>query len=280
MIQSSWHTVAEAEAGDVWAAVVEHPAIDSLERTHLVSNTTISFWLSPEPNASSGRFLAQGWTRGDVRLGRIVVVPGDLPLYVSAGTTPARRMLMCRLPSRVTLPQPRAARPLELCLDMRNPLIATSLNRLAREVTSPGFASAALIEGLGLTIAAELARGLADAPVRGTGGLAGWQLRRIDEHLFAGHWNSSVSDLAGLCGISAAHAMRACRQSTGISLAAYVAERRMARAQEMLADDKESIAEVAALLRFSTPSAFGAAFRRATRETPTRYRQRARGPRH
>jgi len=276
MLFAGWRIVGEGTAGETWAAVAEHPPVSVLDRTHVAARTTIGLWLSSQPNASGGRFLSEGWTRGHAPLGRIVVVPADLPLHVRAETAPPRRMLHCQLPGRAALRLPASAQLMERCLDLRSPAIAANLARLAQEVTAPGFASETLIEGLGLTIAAELARDLSGAERRAAGGLAPWQLRRIDEHLAAGHWDCSVSDLAQLCGVSPAHAMRAFRQSSGRSIAAHVAAQRMAQARALLAGDAHSIAEIAAVLRFATPSAFAAAFRRATGDTPGGYRRRAR----
>lgn len=272
MIPATWRIVGEVAAGGMWAAVAEHPAVDALDRTHHDPRTSIGVSLSPAPNASEGRFLAGGWTGGHARMGRIVVIPGDLPLHVQAHAAPPRRMLHCRLPSHAALPPP-GARRLARCLDLRNPSITQGLNRLAQEVAAPGFASAMLIEGLGLMVAAELARDLLRADRPAAGGLAGWQLRRIDDHLAAGHWDCTVSDLAGLCGISPAHAMRAFRQSTGHSIAAHVAARRMARARDLLTGDAHDIAGVAAALRFASHAAFTAAFRRATGATPGAFRR-------
>ncbi|SFR91875.1 helix-turn-helix transcriptional regulator [Sphingomonas jatrophae] len=273
MTTPAWRIVGEVAAGEMWAAVAEHPAVDTVDRTHLDPRTSIGLFLSAQPNASQGRFLASDWTRGHARMGRIVVVPGDLPLHVQAQAAPPRRMLHCRLPIRAGLPRPSGPGLLARCLDVRSPGIAASLARLAQEVAAPGFAGATLIEGLGLVVAAELARELAGAERPSVGGLAGWQLRRIDDHLAAGHWDCTISDLARLCGISAAHAMRAFRQSTGRSIAQHVAALRMARARDLLAGDAHDIAEIAALLRFASPSAFAAAFRRASGVSPGNYRR-------
>lgn len=106
------------------------------------------------------------------------------------------------------------------------------------------------------------------------GGLAAWRLRRIDNYLQGGRWNCTVDELAKLCGLSRGHLMRAFRQSTGRTLAAYVNELRLARACALLASDDVSIAAIAQDLQFSQPSGFAAAFRRRTGLSPRQYRQR------
>ncbi|WP_198045768.1 helix-turn-helix transcriptional regulator [Novosphingobium aquimarinum] len=276
MTLTQWRVLGEKEVGGVWAAVAEHPPAETIERTHIDSNTTLGLWLSSQPNGSQGRFLSAQWSGGHARMGRIVVVPGNVPLHVKASATPARRMLHCRLPAHVSLPRPHEAGVFEQCLNWSSPVIARSLSRLAREVMAPGFADVAMIEGLGLQIAAELAKGFAKPGSGHKGGLAPWQLRRIDDYILSGHWDCSVSELAALCGISAGHVMRAFRQSSALSLATHIAVLRMERARELLEDESHAVAEVAAHLRFATPSSFCAAFRRATGETPRAYRHRIR----
>jgi AraC family transcriptional regulator len=264
-------------AGDVWAAVADHPSVDRIDRTHRGDRTSLGLWLSPHGNRSRGRFLTKDWRGGDRPLGSVVAIPAGLPFHVEADASPARRMLHCRLPVRLTLLSERLS--LDSCLNLRNEIIATSLSRLAREVIDPGFGSSAIVEGLGLLIGGELERHLMErraSPRRG--GLAPWQLRRIDDYLHAGHWDSSVSDLADLCGISPGHAMRAFRQSTGRSIAAHIAALRMEQACTMLTGDALSVSQIAAILRFSSSSAFTAAFRRATRLTPNGFRQQQRTP--
>ncbi len=272
MIEPAWRTISEVTAGETWAAVAEHPPVDMVDRTHCDRRTSIGLTLSSRSNASAGCFLTGG-ARELSRLGRIVVVPADLTLHVRARAAPPRRMLHCRLPLRAALPRSLDARRLERCLDMRNVAVADCLDRLAREVTTPGFASAIMIEGLGLVLAAELARDLAGAERRTRGGLAGWQLRRIDDHLAAGGWDCTIGDLARLCGISPSHAMRAFRQSTGRSIASHVAALRIARARDLLASEAHDIAGIAASLRFTSPSAFSAAFRRSMGMSPRAFRQ-------
>ena len=61
-----------------------------------------------------------------------------------------------------------------------------------------------------------------------------------------------------------------------MSIAAHAAALRIEHARDLLNGDRQSVSEIAATLRFATPSAFSAAFRRATGETPNGFRQRTR----
>lgn len=277
MTNPDWHILGEIEAGDVWAALAQHSPVEAVDRVHCATQTRLGFWMSPHRNVSRGRFLSSEHGGAHAPLGRVVAVPAGFPIHVRAEAVPTRMMLHCRLPGRVAPTRLPEGQALETCLDLRNDAVSTCLSRLALEVAEPGFGSNAIIEGLGLLIAGELARtwaGAADAVKKG--GLAPWQLRRIDEHLLAGNWDTSISDLARLCGISPGHAMRGFRQSTGCSIAEHVSASRMERARVLLAGDRHSIAEIAADLRFAQASSFTAAFRRATGMTPNGYRQRQR----
>ena len=272
---AQWRVLGEIEAEDMWVSVAEHPQVDHLDRTHCDSRTTLGFLLSPQPNSSRGRFLTREWEYGDVPLGSIVTIPAGFTLRVQSQAVPARRMLHCRLPSRVSFHLEPSM--LEGCTDFQNEAISSSLTRLAREAISPGFGSNAIVEGLGLFIGAELSRALSlRQSNHRKGGLSPWQLRRIDEYLYSGNWNSSISEIARLCGISPGHATRAFRQSTGRSIATHIAMMRIDRACALLADTNFPMREIAAKLRFANASVFAAAFRRALGMNPNLYRQQRR----
>lgn len=273
-MNGQWQVLGEINADDMWVAVMEHPSSSQFDRTHCDDRTTLGYWMSPHPNCAQGRFLTSNWHGGNVPLGSIVAIPAGFPLRVQSRATPPRRMLHCRLPARVSFrPEPAS---LDGCTDFHNEVILSSLARLARETIAPGFASAALVEGLGLVIGAELGQALSPRKSRHRkGGLSAWQLRRIDDYLHAGNWNSSISALAYICGISAGHATRAFRQSTGRSIATHIAMVRIDRACILLAETGRPIAEIAAELRFANASSFAAAFRRAMGMNPNRYRQRS-----
>jgi len=275
MIENHWRILNEITAGEVWAAVADHPSVNRIDRMHRGDRTSLGLSLSPRDNHSRGRFLTRDWRGGEHPLGPVVAIPAGLSFHVRADASPARRMLHCRLPERLRM-RPEQG-PLDGCFNLRNDVIATSLSRLAREVTDPGFGTSAIVEGLGILIGGELERHLMDRPPSPRrGGLAPWQLRRIDDYLHAGHWDSSVSELANLCGVSPSHVMRAFRQSTGRSIAAHIAAQRVEQACAMLAGETMPVAQIAAALRFSSSSAFAAAFRRALGLTPNDFRQRCR----
>lgn len=275
MVEHHWQILGEVETGDVWVALAEHPGTEGIDRTHCETRTSLGLWMSAHKNMSDGCFLTKEWHGGHMRLGSIVAIPAGVPFHVRSAASPQRRMLHCRLPERASLSAETMS--LDACFDLRNHMIASSLSQLAREVVAPGFGTNAIVEGLGLVISGELERSFAGKrALPHKGGLAPWQLRRIDDYLRAGHWNSSVSEIANLCGISPGHAMRAFRQSIGKSIASHIADLRIDHACALLAKDTLSIGQIAADLRFANSSGFAAAFRRSLGISPHSYRQRRR----
>jgi AraC family transcriptional regulator len=165
-------------------------------------------------------------------------------------------------------------------LDVKSASVAALTQRMYSEVVEPGFASELFIESAGNLLLIELARYLPDIAGKRddhkgkSGGLAPWQLRRIEARLAALHTGSpTIHELAGLCGISDDHVMRSFKASTGKTLHKYLEEKRLNAAKEMLAGDSLSIKEIAACLGFSSQTYFCAAFRKHAAMTPTAYRR-------
>ena len=83
-----------------------------------------------------------------------------------------------------------------------------------------------------------------------------------------------LRELAALAGISARHFERGFRQSTGSSPHAYVTDRRLHWARDLLINQPElAIEQIALRLGFSSSSHFSSAFRRQAGLTPTDFRK-------
>lgn len=274
LAQFGWDIVGELNAGDTEVVLADHPATEWIDRTHLSDRPAISLLLSPQHNPSRGSLIGIDKTEWQVSMGNIVLIPPGTPIRVRADAVPPRRLLNCMLPIRGDMGRINAMARLERCMNVQNGTVRMALQRMVSELQKPGFAASAIIEGLGIYLAGELTDILAeDSRTARTGGLAPWQLRRIDEHLQGGNWDCRIGDLAALCGISARHLMRAFRQSTGRPLADYIAGVRADRARALLENDTLSISDIAQELRFSRPAGFTTAFRRLTGLTPSAYRQ-------
>jgi AraC family transcriptional regulator len=219
------------------------------------------------------------------RFGPLSMTPADIPVSVHSPGAPPRRLISCRIDRerfrRATgLGGAWDDAELAACMDVRGEPIRTGLKRLAGEAEAPGFASDLLVEGLGLTVMAEIARYLHHARDRSPafrGGLAPWQLRRIADAIESlPDVPPSLADLAALCGISPRHLMRAFRQSTGQTVTAYAEAARLRHATRLLSETDLPLSDIARQLGFAAPSGFSHAFRRAVGEPPSAFRRRQR----
>lgn len=109
------------------------------------------------------------------------------------------------------------------------------------------------------------------------GGLPPHALRRAIERLRSdSDADVSLAALASDAGLSRFHFCRAFKESTGLSPHAWLRQQQLERAMNMLRDTDAPIAVVAAQLGYSSQTAFTAAFRRLTGETPSNWRRRTR----
>jgi AraC family transcriptional regulator len=110
-----------------------------------------------------------------------------------------------------------------------------------------------------------------------TGGLSPKVLRRAIERLRSdSDADVSLAALASEAELSRFHFCRAFKESTGLSPHAWLRQHRLERAMNMLRDTDASVASVAAALGYSSQTAFAAAFRNLTGETPSEWRRRVR----
>jgi len=137
-----------------------------------------------------------------------------------------------------------------------------------------GSKDARYCEALSVIIAREVARRAARYMETPPGGLALWQQRLatncIEEHLAE---EISIGALATLVRLSASHFCRAFKQSFGVPPHRYHINCRIERARALLRDSGRSVTEIAFTVGFGDASAFSAAFRKSTGETPTAYRR-------
>ena len=115
-------------------------------------------------------------------------------------------------------------------------------------------------------------RQLAPAP-QTRGGLPPGAMRRVREYVET-HLSESIdlTALAGIAGLSLYHFARAFKQSAGVTPHHYLVQRRVARAQEMMARTELSLAEIALATGFSDQSHFARHFRQTLGMTPGQFR--------
>jgi AraC family transcriptional regulator len=109
------------------------------------------------------------------------------------------------------------------------------------------------------------------------GGLSPKVLLRAIERLRSDNEaDVSLAALASEAGLSRFHFCRAFKESTGLSPHAWLRQHRLEQAMNMLRDTEESVVSVAAALGYASQTAFAAAFRKLTGETPSDWRRRMR----
>jgi AraC family transcriptional regulator len=164
---------------------------------------------------------------------------------------------------------------LDVCHNVMGTQIGDLLARMVREVRYPGFASDILVEAAATQAAVELARvfkaSYRPAPLR-TGRLSARQLALINE-LVRELGQVELSALASRCNLSVRSLTRNYRATTGHTIGDLVADVRLGRAKQLLADLTLPIKLVAHRVGFSRVSTFSTAFRRATGVTPSTFRR-------
>ncbi|XIA64942.1 helix-turn-helix domain-containing protein [Bradyrhizobium sp. TZ2] len=220
---------------------------------------------------------------GTARPGTVTVIPAgstsrwDIPeslnvihLYLPQ-TTLDRVALEAGTPSPADLmdrsahPDPITSRLLLSAADVLEG--SAALDALFRQQLTDLLATRLLVAHAGSPVAIQ--------PV--IGGLSPTALRRAIERLRSdADPDVSLAALASDAGLSRFHFCRAFKESTGLSPHAWLRQHRLEQAMDMLRDTSESVASIAATLGYSSQTAFAAAFRKLTGETPTDWRRRIR----
>ena len=243
----------------------------------------VGLQLQRRQSFSMGRFEVSGAAVEFGEIGRLLVVPAEMPLHVRAEGGPTSTVRCCfsqRSFARITgldeLVHPSEA---VACLDVKSPRIVDTLTRMGGELQAPGFASPLLLESLGVSLMIELARyihELQPRPAIRRGGLSRRTHRQIIELIESENRPPSIQDLSTLTGLSRRHLSRAFKQTTGWTIYDYVERVRFNRAAALLADTDLLIKDIAFKLGFSCSSSFSVAFRRAAGESAKAYRKRVR----
>ena len=119
-------------------------------------------------------------------------------------------------------------------------------------------------------------------PARNRGGLARWQINRIDAYIDANIGSLiKATDLAALVRLSASHFFHAFKDSFAETPLSYVARRRMAFAQELMQTTDQPLAQIALACGLCDQSHFTRVFRRVVGTSPYAWRrEHANGPAH
>ncbi|ARS28484.1 helix-turn-helix transcriptional regulator [Sphingomonas sp. KC8] len=282
MAQLNWTTLAETSVEGIAVQLRRYDLPAPVEMTVREERPVVSMMLPPYPVERLGRYDGGGDYHG---LGNIVFTPpaADCHFRGDGGKPMTLSCLFDRtLFDRVTRIDDGWSRGRLLAtLDVGGTAggaIDAMLRRMAEELRAPGFATETLIEGLGLAALAELSRFLhadtTSAP-RTSGQLNATQLRRLDEYVDAFPRRApTISTLAGLLGMSPRRLTTLFRDTTGLTVRAWVEAKRMDQARRLLADTDLPLKAIAYDLGFANQGVFSTAFRRVAGLAPSTYRDR------
>jgi AraC family transcriptional regulator len=161
-------------------------------------------------------------------------------------------------------------------LRARDPYVELIVWALKAEIEAGQPGPALYGESLGQALAARLLSFHAGVRKEQTGGLTPRQVRQVVE-LVEAHIDRelSLAELAAAAGVSVSHFTAMFRRTMGQSAHRYVVERRVLRAQALLARDRMAIGDVAAATGFSHPSHLARWMRRITGVTPSAFARAA-----
>jgi AraC family transcriptional regulator len=101
-----------------------------------------------------------------------------------------------------------------------------------------------------------------------------WRLKRVVDHVDA-HLDRRVTlaDMAAVAGLTRMYFAVQFRRTTGMSPHGYLLRRRVERAQELMRDPSQPLAQIALSVGFGTQPHFTTVFKRLVGQTPYRWRQ-------
>lgn len=170
----------------------------------------------------------------------------------------------------------RSAETLPLFVNRADTVIAALLTALYQDVAFGGKPDTAYVEHLA-AIAMHRVMSLDGAKPRANAhsALGKVALRRVQEYIEERlDGEIRLTDLAAIADMEVDSFARRFRATTGMAPYAFVIERRIHRAEQLLADSAHELALIAARLGFSSQSHFTTAFKRQRGLTPRAYRQR------
>jgi AraC family transcriptional regulator len=227
----------------------------------------------------SGRFV----TAGTFRQGAVIIIPEgsssrwDIPKPVDVVQLYLPHRTLMRVADEADTGKPvnlleRTAYP--------DPITSRLLLSAADVLESNAALDALFRQQLTDLLATRLLAAHSGAPAQVqpvVGGLAPKVLMRAIERLRSeSDADVSLAALAIDAGLSRFHFCRAFKESTGLSPHAWLRQHRLEQAMQMLRETDASVVTVAAALGYASQTAFAAAFKRLTGDTPTDWRRRAR----
>jgi AraC family transcriptional regulator len=164
---------------------------------------------------------------------------------------------------------------------MADPAVFQLASLLAQVDDDGGPAGPTFVDGVSIALAARLftlnsMRGGALVSNKSTP-LPKWRLKRAVDYIEANLTRPIyLAELSNAAGLSRMHFAAQFRAATGCSPSHYILRRKVAFSQRLLLDPRWLIADVAAMMGFSSQAHFTIVFKRIVGKTPVRWRESAR----
>ncbi|NKC34331.1 AraC family transcriptional regulator [Falsiroseomonas selenitidurans] len=266
--RAAFASAAMFEAAQPAGDMSDPPASD------LVLIRTVSSGIRHRSDFGAGRFEANS------PAGAVFPVPPATATTIQVDVPHVIRSVC--FPAALIRPQLEAARPGRDPFDfgrlhrggLEDAHLVALLDRLWAEAGEADAASRLYAEGATIAIMGALLRAAGQVPKPARGGLAPWQLKRvqaaIEDRLAE---DLGLAELAALVGLSPWHFCRAFRESTGLPPQRWQLARRVARAAELLLATELPVTEIAAAVGYDDPGQLATLFRKRLGTTPSRYRR-------
>jgi AraC family transcriptional regulator len=156
-------------------------------------------------------------------------------------------------------------------------VLAQLTKSMLPSIGRPGWPSPLALDYLNLILGAHVLQqygGLRKPPTVSVGGLGPSQKRRATELLSENlSGRIRLSELAAECGLSISHFARSFKASFGVSAHRWLVQQRIERAQELLIETHESLADIADQAGFADQAAFTRTFHQIVGMSPGRWRR-------
>jgi len=158
---------------------------------------------------------------------------------------------------------------------LTDPVLATLMHLILGEIDTP-FRDHLMAEALSRALSIQLVRGAVgnSARLATAGKLARDRLARVTDYIEARLAEPlTLAEIAAQAHLSPFHFSRCFKQTLGVSLANFVARRRIEKASELLLTSRQPLAEIALAVGFESQASFTRRFQRETGLPPGRFRR-------
>jgi AraC family transcriptional regulator len=156
-------------------------------------------------------------------------------------------------------------------------VLAQLTKSMLPSIGRPGWPSPLALDHFELILGAHVLQkygALRKPPTVSVGGLGPSQKRRATELLSENlSGRIRLSELAGECGLSISHFARSFKASFGVSAHRWLVQHRIERAQELLIETHEPLADIADQAGFAAQAAFTRTFHQIVGMSPGRWRR-------